>query len=76
MSPGYAPCTPLGFSRGLEEAAGHPTHTLPKQPYCRAPLPRCWGPEHQAHPPPPAHQQENRNLMETKGVQLCPNPVP
>ena len=37
----HALCTPLGFSRGLEEATGHPTNRLPEPPQCRAPLPRC-----------------------------------
>ena len=46
----------LGFSRGLEEAAGHPTHRLPQQPHGRAPMPRCWGPEHRAHTTPHTHQ--------------------
>ena len=74
MSPGYAPCTPLGFSHGLEEATGHPTHRLPQQPRCRAPLPCCWGPGHRANTPPP--HTPTGEPQETKGVQLCPNLVP
>ena len=52
----HAPCTPLGFSRGLEEAAGHPTHRLPQQPRGRLPMPRCWGLEHRAHTTPHTRQ--------------------
>ena len=32
VSQGAPQTTPLGFGRGLEEAAGHPTRRLPQQP--------------------------------------------
>ena len=51
--PGYAPCAPRGFSHALEEGTRYPTHNLHQRPWSRAPLPRCWGPE---HPPPPPQQ--------------------
>ena len=59
---------------------------LTRPPQCRPPpLPRCWGREHcPPPPPPPAHTYAPPHAtgriaapMETsKGVPLCPDPVP
>ena len=55
---GSALCTPQGFSRGPEEAAGRPQ--TPQWPSCRAPLPRSLSLQHRAphNPPKVAHGPE------------------
>ena len=72
----HAQCTPLGLSRGLEEAAGHPTHRLPQQPRGRAHMPRCWGPEHRADATPHTRQPRPAGERQRCAPLNAPPPPP